>query len=176
MGKRAIVAVGISIGLLAVAQAAAVFPLRARLDVPPDLKSDPLMQMLSHRMAYDRAVFHFAGTILAAIGLAAFASTASPGRMIAWLFAPLALSAAMWLQWAVRGFPGIDPIEGMGGIAGVLLGTVVPLVGIVALALRLRRRAGVDRVAAGRGIAFAAAVLVWSWAFAVMQFLVGVAA
>ena len=89
MSKRAGIAVGVSIGLLALGQAAALFGLGSRVGVPLDPLGDPIIDNMRRHMAYNRGAFHLLGTLLAVPWLVALPSLAPLGRLPRLLFVPL---------------------------------------------------------------------------------------
>jgi hypothetical protein len=175
MSKRAGIAVGVSIGLLAVGQAVALFALGARVDLPLDPLGDPIIDSMRRHMAYNRGAFHLLGTLLAAPWLAALPSMAPLGRLPRLLFIPWVVSTASWFAWVAQGLQMPDRSEATFGIAGVLLAAIVGATSLVVFGVRYARSPA-DRSAAGRGIVLAVFVLVWTCAFAVAQLQIGIAA
>lgn len=175
MSKRAGIAVGVSIGLLAVCQAVALFVLGSRVGVPLDPLGDPIIDNVRRQMAYNRGAFHLLGTLLAAPWLAALPSMAPLGRLPRLLFIPWAISTVSWLAWAVEGLPMPHRSEALYGLVGVLLAAIIGVTSIVAFGLRYARSPS-ERSAAGRGLALAVFVLVWTCAFAVGQIQIGISA
>jgi len=175
MSKRAGIAVGVSIGLLAVCQAVALFVLSSRVGVPLDPLGDPIIDNVRRQMAYNRGAFHLLGTLLAAPWLAALPSMAPLGRLPRLLFIPWAISTASWLAWAAEGLPMPQRSEALYGIVGVLFAAILCVTAIVTFGLRYARSPA-DRSAAGRGLALAVFVLIWTCAFAVAQIQIGISA
>jgi hypothetical protein len=175
MSKRAAVAVGVSIGLLAFAQAIALFVLGSRLDVPADPLKDPIVDDVMRRLAYNRNAFHLLGTLLAGPWLAGLPGLASLGRLPRLLFVPWAISALSWLAWALQGLRMPDRLELVAGIAGLASAGIVGGGALILFAVRYARSAA-DRPAAGRGIVLAVFVLVWTCAFAVAPIRIGASA
>ena len=175
MSKRAGIAVGVSIGLLALGQAAALFVLGSRVGVPLDPLGDPIIDNMRRHMAYNRGAFHLLGTLLAVPWFVALPSLAPLGRLPRLLFVPWAISTVSWFAWVAQGLPMPDRTEAVYGAAGVLSAAVVGLASIVVFALRFARSPA-DRSAAGRGLALVVFVLVWTCAFAVAQIQIGISA
>jgi hypothetical protein len=174
--------------LLAVAQAASAPHLGRRLEqttYTPDHIDD-----IHARSDVNRNRFHFGGSLLGAAGVLLGARVARTRRMFSALLVvigPLLLSSALWLQWAVRGLPSNDLVDGFGRMAGALAGLACPLVG----GWRAWRAGGGDgraadgdqpgrrqagRPVAGAAIVLALLVLLWSSAFALSEFAIGVSA
>jgi hypothetical protein len=174
MSKRAGIAVGVSIGLLAVGQAVALFVLNSRVDVPLDPLGDPIIDNLRRQMAYNRGAFHLLGTLLAAPWLAALPSMAPLGRLPRLLFLPWAISTVSWFMWAAEGLPMPDRSAALFGLLGVVLAAIIGVTSTVVFGFRYAR-APADRSASGRGIALAVFVLIWTCAFAVGQIQIGIA-
>ena len=175
MSKRAGIAVGVSIGLLALGQAVALFVLGGRVDVPLDPLGDPIIDGVRRQMAYNRGAFHLLGTLLAAPWLAALPSLRPLGHLPRLLFVPWAVSTLSWFAWVAQGLRMPDRSEATFGIVGVLLAAIVGATSLVVFVVRYAR-APADRSAAGRGIALAVFVLVWTCAFAVAQLQIGISA
>ena len=172
MSKRAGIALGVSISLLAIAQAAALFVLGSRVGVPLDPLGDPIMDNMRRHMAYNRGAFHLLGTLLAVPWFVALPSLAPLGRLPRLLFVPWAISTVSWFAWAAQGMPMPDRSEAIYGAAGVLSAAIVGAASLVVFAVRFAR-APADRSAAGRGLALVVFVLVWTCAFAVAQVHIG---
>jgi hypothetical protein len=175
MSKRAGIAVGVSIALLALAQAVVLFVLGSRVGVPLDPLGDPIIDNMRRHMAYNRGAFHLLGTLLAVPWFVALPSLAPLGRLPRLLFVPWAISTVSWLAWVAQRLPIPDRTAIVYGAAGVLSAAAVGLTALVVFAWRFAR-APADRPAAGRGLALAVFVLVWTCAFAVAQVQIGISA
>lgn len=175
MSQRAGITLGVSIGLLAVSQAVALFVLGSRVDVPLDPLGDPIIDNMRRHMAYNRGAFHLLGTLLAVPWLLALPSLAPLGRLPRLLFVPWALSTVSWFVWVAQRMPMPDRTEVVYGAAGVLSAGIVGALSLVAFALRYARTPA-DRSAAARGLALVVFVLVWTCAFAVAQIQIGISA
>lgn len=171
MSKRALV--GAALGVLALGQIAALVVLGKRLGAPPETSWDSFFQHLDDKVAVGRGAFHLLGTLLAAPWLIAFSSLSRLGKELPrLLFLPWAISTLAWLAWVVKGLPAHDPLIVQFGFAGVMSGTVIPLITIIVFAMRARASLE-TRMAARRGIALAAIVLVWSCAFVMIHVQLG---
>jgi hypothetical protein len=163
MSKRSLL--GAAVGVLALGQIAALVVLAKRLGAPPETSWDSFFQHLDDKVAVGRGVFHLAGTLLVAPWLIAFSSMARLGKV--WprlLFVPWGISTLVWLAWVVKGLPAQDPLVVEVGPAGAIAGTAIPLIAIIVFAMRARSSLE-TRMAARRGIAMAALVLIWSCGF-----------
>jgi hypothetical protein len=167
---KLLVAAGLT--ALMVAQARAVVFLRARLNAPLPREEDNWNGHLFALMALQETRFHLFGTLLAAALLLAtvrgsFAPLEAEARG---LFIPLAFSMLAWLAWAVSGFGSKHNwVNLVSEVAGLATGIVIPLFALVFFAIRLYR-SPVERRAAGLGVIFAASILVWTLAFAFLDF------
>lgn len=171
MSKRSLL--GAAIGVLALGQIAALVVLGKRLGAPPETTWDSFFQHLDDKVAVGRGVFHLVGTLLAVPWLLAFSSMSRLGKELPrLLFVPWAISTLAWLVWVVNGLPPHDRFIIQFGFAGVMSGTIIPLVAIIVFAMRARSSLE-TRLAARRGIALAAIVLIWSCAFVMTQVQLG---
>jgi hypothetical protein len=174
MSKRSVL--GAVIGVLALGQIAALVILGKRLAAPQETSWDSFFQHLEDKVAVGRGAFHLLGTLLAAPWLLTFAPLSRLGNL--WprlLFVPWGISTLVWLVWVVKGLPAQDPLVVEVGPAGAISGTVIPLVAIIVFAVRARSSLEM-RMAARRGIALAAIVLVWSCAFVMSHVQLGMPA
>lgn len=151
-------------------------------------------EALRQEMALLQGVFHLLGTVLlcgllwalraaaaAADDEAGAAPARSERRSAGPTLALLLLSAVVWLQWALRGFPGSDSVVLYGGLLGGVAGLILPVLSFVWLARGTLSAAPADaaRPEPRRRLllyGLYAATWIWSLAFALTQFLVGVAA
>jgi hypothetical protein len=175
LAVKVLVAAGLA--ALIVAQARAVVFLHARLDAPLPGVGNTWEQSLFAVMAFHSSRFHLFGTLLAAALLLA--------TMRGWLvpleaeardlFIPLAFSTLAWLGWAVNGFSWKQNwVHLVSAVAGLATGIVIPLMALVVFAIRLYR-SPVERRAAGLGMIFTASILVWTLAFAFLDFSIALA-
>ena len=174
MSKRSIVAA--AIGVLALGQIAALVVLGKRLGSPHETSWDSFFQHLDDKVAVGRGAFHVLGTLLAAPWLIAAPPLARLGKVLPrLLFLPWAISTVVWTAWVVEGLPAQDRLVADVGLVGAISGTVIPLVAIIVFALRARSSME-TRIAARRGIALAAIVLVWSCGFVMIHVQLGMPA
>ncbi len=167
MSKRVFTA----IGLLAFAQAITVIWLGSRLDVPPAPEVSGMVPFagLAGRAAFARGTFHLLGTLLAVPWLFSLPALAPLGKLPRLLFVPWGISTVAWIVWLVQGLPARDLWTFRTcAYPGLLAGTILPVVAIIAFRNESQRLAEV-RPAARRGTALAAVVLVWCWAFAIAE-------
>jgi hypothetical protein len=170
---KTLVAAGIV--ALIVAEARAMVLLHARLDPPLPHPGDNWNESLYALMAIQETRFQIFGTLLAAALLLATVR-GWLGPLVArarYLFVPLAFSTLAWLSWAASGFYWKQSwVGGVSAVAGLATGIVIPLGALVFFTTRFYR-APVERRAAGLAIIFAASILVWTLAFALLDFLIG---
>ena len=157
--------------MLAFAQAITVIWLGSRLDAPPATEISGLYPLagLAGRAAFARGTFHLLGTLLAVPWLFSLPALASLGRLPRLLFVPWGISTVAWIVWLVQGLPARDLWSFRTcAYPGLLAGTILPVIAIIAFRNEAQRLAEI-RPAARRGTVLAAAVLIWCWAFAIVQ-------
>lgn len=168
MSKRVVIAFSV----LALAQAAALIWLATRIGDTPAMQADPIypISLWEARAAFGRGAGHLVGTLLVVPWLAALPSLARLGKLPRLLFAAPAISAASWIAWVAQGLPAHDRSFSYRtcGALGLMAGTIIPLVAIVMFRVEAARSPE-GRAASPLGIGLAATVLVWTWAFAVVQ-------
>jgi hypothetical protein len=122
--------------------------------------------------------FHFAGTILAC-GVLVLASRVWSLRglrlPIALVIAAPLISVALFVQWQIRGLPTNDDIQFFGGASGLALAVGGTTAAHVLLVIRRRQLAEARAARYGLHVA-AVLVLLWSLAFFVTEFAIGVSA
>ncbi len=132
-----------------------------------------------------QGAFHLGGTALL-VGVlvtlsfpcAADESTQSRRRAARPIVALLLLSLGVWLQWALRGWPSADRVVLIGGMVGLGLGTLLPIVSAMQL-VRGGKEGSAGKGARAQIVALYALLgLTWLWslAFGLVQFLLGVSA
>ncbi|HMF43702.1 MAG TPA: hypothetical protein VKQ32_23670 [Polyangia bacterium] len=168
MSKRVLIALSV----LALAQAAALIWLATRMGDTPVMQADPMypISLWEARAAFGRGAGHLVGTLLIVPWLLALPSLAPLGKLPRLLFIAPAISAASWIAWVAQGLPAHDRSFAyrICGAVGLMAGTIIPLVAIVMFRIEAARSPE-KRAAAPLGIGFAATVLLWAWAFAVVQ-------
>src|SRR4029077_21236082 len=112
------------------------------------------------RTAFGRGAGHLLGTLLVIPWLAALPSLAPLGKLRWLMFAAPAISMASWIAGLALGMPIHDfSFSYRLGALGLMAGTIIPLVAIVAFWTQAVRNPE-SRAAARLGIGFAATVLV----------------
>jgi|KBSMisStaDraftv2_1062788.scaffolds.fasta_scaffold256433_2 hypothetical protein len=167
MSKRVMIALSV----LALAQAAALIWLATRMSDSPAMQADAMypINLWEARAAFAREAGHLVGTLLAIPWLLALPSLEPLGKLPKLLFVAPAISLASWIAWVALGLPAHDhSFSYRLGALGLMAGTIIPLVSIVVFWGEAKRNPD-NRAAARRGMALAATILLWAWAFAVVQ-------
>jgi hypothetical protein len=168
VSKRVLIAVS----LLALAQAGTSVWLAARMGDTPAMQADPAYPIVlwEARAAFARDACHLLGTLLAIPWLIVLPSLAPLGKLPRALFVPLGISTLSWLGWVVEGLPAHDRSWSFKscGYLGLMLGTMIPVAAMAWLAGHPRSTPE-DRAVVRRGMLLAALILLWSWAFLIIQ-------